>query len=93
MLLATGRARTLGFQVSGGSAVTRIWEAGKLIEARFWIGSDQPEAETLTGDLTWVDGASDLVPLARLGPVAYSEGIRMASSVYAGRVVDGTDES
>jgi hypothetical protein len=87
LMHATSRCRALGYQFSGGSVITRIWEAGELVEARYWIGSDAPEAETWTGDLTWVDSAATTVHLDQLGPVAYSEGVRMASAIYAGRVI------
>jgi hypothetical protein len=85
---ATGRARTLGYRLSGGFAVTKIWEDGRLCEARYWLGSDAPEVETWTGDLLWVDSASVPRTLGDVGPVAYSEGMRMAASIYAGRVVE-----
>jgi hypothetical protein len=88
LLHATGRARTHGYQVSGGFAVTRIWEAGQLLEACYWIGSDAPDAQTWTGDLTWVDSHSATLELAQVGPVTYSEGMRMAAAIYAGRVVE-----
>jgi hypothetical protein len=91
LLHATGRCRTLGYQVSAGSAVTKIWEAGRQFEARYWIGGDAPEVEASTGDLTWVDSASAPVKVAQLGPLAYSEGMRMAASIYAGRVVEEDD--
>jgi len=91
LLHATSRCRLLGYRVSGGYSVTRVWENKRLIEARYWIGSDAPEVEAETGDLIWVDGA-DQVELEKLGPVAYSEGMRMASSVYAGRFVEETEQ-
>jgi len=81
--LVTVRARGLGFTVSGGSAVTRTWEDGRLVEARFWIGSEAPELETTTGDLIWVEGGRQL-RLSDVGPVAYSEGMRMAAALHAG---------
>jgi hypothetical protein len=68
--------------------VTKIWEAGRLVEARYWIGSDEPQAETVTGDLSWVDSNSGSLTIGQLGPVAYSEGMRMAASIYAGRVIE-----
>lgn len=88
LMHAAGRSRTLGYQVSGGSAVIRIWEGGRLVEARYWIGSDEPQAETVTGDLSWVDSNSGSLTIGQVGPVAYSEGMRMAASIYAGRVIE-----
>ena len=89
---ALGRCRSLGFKVSGGFALTRVWEGGRMIEPRFWVGSDSPDAEAETGDLIWVDAASRQLPLSEVGPVAYSEGVRMASLIYAARVVEEKDD-
>jgi len=84
---AVGRARGQGYRVRGGFAVCRVWEAGAVVEARFWIGSDSPEAETYTGDLVWVDSRERTLKMAEVGRVAFSEGMRMASAIYAGRKV------
>lgn len=84
---AIGRATGAGFAVKGGYAVARIHEAGQLVEASYWIGADYPEAETWTEDLTWmVDGRA--IPVREVGPVAYSEGVRMARHIHAGRKVE-----
>jgi hypothetical protein len=88
LLDAARRCRALGYAVAAGSAVTRVWEGGRLVEARYWIGADAPDAEGETGDLIWVGAGGRQVPLAELGPVAYSEGMRMAAAVYAGRATD-----
>jgi hypothetical protein len=93
LMHAAGRCRTLGYQVSGGFAVNRIWEGGQLFEAHYWIGSDSPEVEAWTGDLTWVDSASTPLKVAEVGPVAYSEGVRMAAAIYAGRVVEAEPQA
>ncbi|WP_433273845.1 DUF4132 domain-containing protein [Actinosynnema sp. CS-041913] len=83
-----GRCRTLGYPVRGGDAVYSAFEAGRVVEARFWIGSDYPEGETWTGELRWTTEDGTALPLADVGPVAWSEGMRMASAVHAGRVVE-----
>jgi len=93
LMHATSRCRTLGYRVSGGYAVTRIWESGRLVEGRFWIGSDAPEVEAETGDLGWVESASNPLTLGEVGPVAFSEGMRMAAAVYAGRFIDEAEAS
>jgi hypothetical protein len=90
---ALSTCRKHGFRVSGGSATCKVWEldeSGKLCpqEARFWIGSEDPTMEAMTGDLVWVDERERSLPLARVGRVAYSEGMRMASAIYAARVVE-----
>ena len=38
-----------------------------------------------TGEPGWVDEQARPVPLTEVGPVAWSEGARMAARIYAGR--------
>lgn len=83
---ATGRARSAGFKVSGGYATCVCFEEGEPVTARYWIGADYPEAETVTGDLHWTV-ADQVIPVAEVGPLAYSEGVRMAAHIFAGRKV------
>ncbi|QFZ19458.1 DUF4132 domain-containing protein [Saccharothrix syringae] len=85
---ALGRCRSLGYPVRGGDAVYAAFEGGRVVEARYWLGSDYPEGETWTGDLRWVLEDGTALPLADVGPVAWSEGMRMASAIHAGRVVE-----
>jgi len=84
---ALGLCRRHGYRVSGGWAVTRVWEGGKAIEARYWIGSEDPLSPTWTDELVWVGEDERTLAVANLGPVAYSEGLRMATHVFAGRVL------
>jgi hypothetical protein len=86
-----GKARQLGYKVRGGFATCKVWDAGAVSEARYWIGADSPDSETYTGQLSWVDGRERGLKLAEVGPVAFSEGMRMASSIYAARVVDKSE--
>ena len=88
LMHAFGKARALGYKVRGGHATCKAWDAGAVSEARFWIGSDAPDAETHTGPLSWVDGRERALRLADVGPVAFSEGMRMAAAIYAARAVD-----
>lgn len=83
-----GKARSLGYKVRGGFATCKVLEHGVPTEARYWIGADSPEAETYTGSLLWVDARERTLPVAEVGPVALSEGMRMASAIYAARVVE-----
>lgn len=91
---ALSRCRKLGYRVRGGSAIARVFEADpasgaiSVQEARFWIGSDDPTSPTVTEDLTWVDERERALPLARVGPIAWSEGVRMAAAIFAGRHVE-----
>ena len=87
-----GLCRRLGFRVRGGSAVCPVWEDGKLLEARFWVGADYPEGETWTGDLLFTDSQEHAVPIADVGPVTFSEGVKMAAAIYAKRVVQEDNE-
>ncbi|GAB3143040.1 DUF4132 domain-containing protein [Micromonospora sonneratiae] len=87
-----GRATSLGYPVRGGYAVCRIFEAGQQIEARYWVGADDPSYETETGDLVFTNPEGRTLPLAQVGPVAWSEGMRMAAVLYAGRVVPTNEE-
>ncbi|MFD7223994.1 DUF4132 domain-containing protein [Streptomyces sp. NPDC059892] len=89
---ATARAVSLGYRVRGGQAVCPLVQDGRQLEAAYWLGDDYPEAETLTGSLEWRDTAGRRLPLAEVGPVAWSEGERMAALVYAGRVVESDEE-
>jgi hypothetical protein len=82
---AIARCRGLGYAITGGSAVTRVWEDARLVEARYWIGGEETDAPTSTGDLVWVAPGGRQLPLAEVGPVAFSEGMRMAALVHAGR--------
>jgi hypothetical protein len=88
LMHALGKCRTLGYRVRGGFAVCAVWEGGEVVEGRYWIGAEDPESETYTGGLAWVDARERALKLEQVGPVAYSEGMRMASSIYAARVVE-----
>jgi hypothetical protein len=85
---ALGRCRTLGYPVRGGDAVYSAFEDGRTVEARYWLGSDYPEGETWTGELRWALADGTALALADVGPVAWSEGMRMAAAIHAGRVVE-----
>jgi len=83
----TGRAIALGYTVRGGCATLRLWEAGRALDARVWLGDGDPSTEAETGDLVFVDRGGVAVPVEDVGPVAWSEGLRMAAALYAGRAV------
>jgi hypothetical protein len=83
----TGRATSHGYAVRGGYATRRLWEHGRVVDACVWVGSDDPGAEAETGGLQFLDAEGAGLPLAQVGPVAWSEGMRMAAALYAGRVV------
>lgn len=89
---ALGKCRSLGFRIQGGFATCRVWEAGRTVEARLWLQGDSPEDEAETGDLVWVDDRERTLKVAEVGPVAYSEGARMASAIYAARAIEEKTE-
>ncbi|WP_432840717.1 DUF4132 domain-containing protein [Dactylosporangium sp. CA-092794] len=86
------RAGSLGYPVRGGYAVCRVFEDGAGLEARSWLGADDPFVEAETGDLVFVRPDGRSIPLAEVGPIAWSEGMRMAAALYAGRVVEQSTE-
>jgi hypothetical protein len=92
---ATSLCSRLGYPVRGGYACSKVWENARLIEARYWIGGDSPESEAYTGELIFVDSDQKPLKIADVGRVTFSEGVRMASQIYAKRKVDkqeGGDE-
>ena len=88
---ATSHSAKLGYPVRGGYACSRVWENGVPVEARYWVGDDAPESEALTGDLIFVDSAQKPIAIAQVGRVTFSEGVRMASQIYARRKVEKTE--
>ena len=82
------RVTSQGYKVRGGFATLKIFEAAGLSEARLWVGSDGPDVEAETGELMWIDRRGKSVALGDVGPVAWSEGVRMAARIFAGRVTD-----
>lgn len=88
---AIARAHAGGYTVRGGYAVCRAVDAGRPVQARYWIGADDPAWEAFTEDLIWVGADERAIPLAEVGPIAWSEGVRMAEAIYAGRKIDNEE--
>ncbi|MEY2227193.1 MULTISPECIES: DUF4132 domain-containing protein [Streptomyces] len=82
------RATSLGYRVSGGYATCKVRDSGSATEAAVWIGEPYYEDETTTGALSWHDEDGRGVRLTEVGPVAWSEGMRMAAALYAGRTIE-----
>ncbi|MCO8121996.1 DUF4132 domain-containing protein [Stieleria sp. TO1_6] len=89
---ATALCRRLGYPVRGGYATCRVWENNQMIEARYFVGDDYPESATWTGHLIFVDENQVPLKLGEVGPVTYSEGVRMASAIYAKRKIDSSEQ-
>ncbi|MFF3911969.1 DUF4132 domain-containing protein [Streptomyces sp. NPDC001852] len=83
-----GRATQLGYRVRGGHAVCPVLEDGRGVEARVWVGDYDGHMETETGPLVWSGPTGRALKLGQIGPVAWSEGMRMAAALYAGRDID-----
>lgn len=82
------RATSAGYRVQGGTASVKVWEDAVPVIASVWIGEGDPFWETETGPLCFTDHAGKAAQPADVGPVAWSEGMRMAAALHAGRVVD-----
>lgn len=88
LTFASSLCARLGYPVRGGYACCRVWENGRPVEARYWIGAESPEVETYTGELIFVDEAQKPLKIADVGRVTFSEGVRMATQIYAKRKVE-----
>jgi hypothetical protein len=82
------RSTTLGYRVSGAYATCRVRDGGRTVEAAVWIGEPYWDGTSETGNLTWRDSNGRGLPLTEVGPVAWSEGMRMAAALYAGRTIE-----
>ncbi|WP_239158718.1 DUF4132 domain-containing protein [Winogradskya humida] len=85
---AQTRATSAGYRVQGGTAVCKVWEEGVTVVAAVWIGDGDPSWEAETSELEFTDAAGKAIPLMDVPPVAWSEGLRMAATLHAGRVTD-----
>jgi hypothetical protein len=81
----TTRALSHGYTARGGIVSQRIWERGAIVDATIWVGEGDPSMETEIGALRFVDRAGGAIDYADLGPVAWSEGVRMAATLHAGQ--------
>lgn len=89
---ALGTCRRLGYPVRGGYATCKVWEGAAPLEARYYVGGEYPEAESYTGELIFVDHKQEAVTIGAVGRVTFSEGVRMASAIYAKRKVETESE-
>ncbi|GHB15392.1 hypothetical protein GCM10010377_00730 [Streptomyces viridiviolaceus] len=90
----SARVTSLGYKVSGSSATDRIRDGGRTFTAAVGMSDPFTEEKAWTGSLTWSDqDGQRLLPLTEVGPVAWSEGMRMAAALHAGRTVtaDGAE--
>ncbi|MGW4380619.1 DUF4132 domain-containing protein [Kitasatospora sp. NPDC004531] len=83
-----GRCARAGHRVRGGYAVAPLVDGGRALEARVWVGDYYEYDQCETGPLGWAAADGRPVPLGEVGPVAWSEGMRMAAALYAGRTLE-----
>ena len=88
-----GRCARLGYRVRGGYAVVPVVEAGVTVEARLWVGDYYEYDECETGSLSWTGPDGKVLAVGEVGPVAWSEGMRMAAGLYAGRTTEGEESA
>lgn len=89
---AFNAAKKLGYRVSGGAAIVRVWEQGRVVEARYFLGDYDPMDETTTGDLGWVDDRQKTLEIDAVPAIAFSEGMRMAAAIFAKREVEKKED-
>lgn len=87
------RATQLGYRVRGGNAVCPVLEDGRGVEARVWMGDYDGWSETETGPPAWSGPSGRVLKLGQVGPVAWSEGRRMAAALYAGRDIEDEERA
>ncbi|MET8163442.1 DUF4132 domain-containing protein [Streptomyces sp. NPDC057456] len=88
-----GRVTQLGYRVRGGHAVTSVLEEHRTVEARVWVGDYEGYEQAETGPLVFTDPAGRVLKLGLIGPVAWSEGMRMAAALYAGRDIEDEERA
>ncbi|MEV6107385.1 DUF4132 domain-containing protein [Streptomyces sp. NPDC051940] len=88
-----GRATSLGYRVRGGQSVLPVLEDGHSAEARVWLGDYDGYESVETGPLSWHGPDGKALPLGEVGPVAWSEGMRMAAALYAGRETEDGEQA
>lgn len=92
LMIAIGEARRGGWRVRGGAACCAVYEGGRMVEARYDLGEGDPAYETTTGELWWADAEGRALALREVGPVAWSEGMRMAATIHAKRKVEEKED-
>ncbi|MFF0534415.1 DUF4132 domain-containing protein [Streptomyces coelicoflavus] len=88
----SARATSLGYRISRSSVVDVVRDAGRIVTASVGMSDPYTEEKAWTGSLTWHhEDDRHSLPLSEVGPVAWSEGMRMAAALHAGRTVPTDD--
>lgn len=86
-------ARKGGWRVRAGAAICATLEGGRVVEARYELGEGDPMYETTTGSLSWTGPDGETLTLKEVGPVAWSEGMRMAATIYKKRKIEEKEDA
>lgn len=80
----------LDAELSPGRIAVRVREGGRTVVARLEIDGDSPENPSYTDRLAWFDESGRRLTFEEIGPLAWSEGVRLAWQVQrtAERVED-----
>ncbi|WP_295016366.1 DUF4132 domain-containing protein [uncultured Micrococcus sp.] len=80
----------LDAELSPGRIAVRVREGGRTVVARLEIDGDSPENPSYTDRLAWFDESGRRLTFEEIGPLAWSEGVRLAWRVQrtAERVED-----
>lgn len=90
---AMNEARKGGWRVRAGAAICSTLEGGRVVEARYQLGEGDPMYETTTGWLTWQGPDGETLTRKEVGPVAWSEGMRMAATIYKKRKIEDKEDA
>ena len=86
-----GRSRGAGFQTSGDSISLTVLENGVEITAMLGIDAWYYDEEAALYEVQFARDGHVISP-EQVGPIAWSEGIRMCEFVYAGRSISEQQE-
>ncbi|MGP6173265.1 hypothetical protein [Corynebacterium sp. A21] len=86
-----GRARGAGFAASLNEVSVKVQEGEQTVTVSLEADAYDPGEEARLGRLFFsIEGSS--LPPAEVGPIAWSEGIRMAEYIWAGRTIEEEKE-
>ncbi|WJZ02425.1 DUF4132 domain-containing protein [Corynebacterium freiburgense] len=86
-----GRARGGGFVATMAMVTVDVFEHGETITAALDIDAWDPSEGATLGTLTFTKQQKTM-KLEEVGPIAWSEGIRMSEFIYAGRTIETKGE-
>lgn len=94
-----GRSKGAGYEVTRFEVTLRVTEPGSAgraatsVNAVLSIECGDPFSEGTIGDLTFISSEGTQLAPEDVGPVAWSEGVRMAEFVYSGRTIENAEDN